>query len=86
MKRKWSDIVEDKDNDGKWFALTDCEYVNDKLETCIVVDEDNNLAALEERLAAKGTESCIIKYCGEEPESGENPRITRTTIINKPEK
>jgi len=85
-KAKWRDIVEDKNNAGKWFALTDCDYVEDELDSCVVVDEDANLAALEERLATQGIESCIIKYCGEDQESSENPRIQRTTIVTKPQK
>ena len=85
-KNLWSDIVNDKANAGKWFALTDCDYDEEKLKGCVVVDEDSDLAALEERLAAKGIESCLIKFCGEEQESSENPRITRVTIVNKPQK
>jgi hypothetical protein len=86
MKQRWMDIIADKDNGGKWLALTDCDYDDDRLEACVVIDSDSNLTALEERLAANGIESCIIKFCGQEPESSENPRITRATIVDKPGK
>ena len=84
MKQKWDDIIADNENEGKWFALTDCEYVDDVLDTCVVVDQDSDLAALEERLAEKGIENCTIKSCGKSKETGENPRITRGTLVNKP--
>jgi hypothetical protein len=83
MKQRWTDIVADNSCGGKWLALTDCEYDEDRLEECVVIDSDSNLAALEERLASKGIESCIIKFCGDEPENSENPRITRATLVDK---
>lgn len=80
MKKKWSEILSDKNYVGKWLALIDCDYNGDELEGCEVVDSDYNLTALEERLAEKGIKNCIIKFCGEEPETSESPRVTRGTI------
>lgn len=87
QRKKWCDIESNERNLGKWFALMDCAFNGEELHTCTVVDEDASLTALEERLAARGITSCIIKFCGEEPECSENPRITRTTtIVDKPDK
>jgi len=81
-RHSWNELLCDRGRCGKWLALSDCVYADDRLFSCLVVDEDYDISALEERIARQEIRSCLIAYCGEEPECHETPRVTRTTIVD----
>jgi len=67
---KWNNVTADRHNIGKWFALVDCDFDEGKLLTCTIVDEDPDLAALQERIITKGIKNCIIKQAKKEKKNG----------------
>lgn len=78
-KIKWEDMLKDPLYADKWAALSDCEFKDDVLYECVVVDSDADIAVLQQRLEEQGIKNCTIKRVSEGEEDGETPRITRST-------
>lgn len=61
-RERWADICEREDLRGRWVALDDCEYdgAGDRPSWGVVVDADEDLAALCARLRAANWKSCAV--------------------------
>ncbi len=69
-KLRWVDVLKDPLYREKWVALSDCEYAEDVLQECMVVDSDTDIAALQQRLEEQGIKNCTIKRVSESEEEG----------------
>jgi hypothetical protein len=69
-KLKWEEVLQDPMYRDKWVALSDCEYEEDVLQSCVVVDSDADIAALQQRLEEQGIKNCTIKRVADGEEAG----------------
>lgn len=69
-KLRWAEVLEDPLYKEKWVALSDCEYEEDVLQECVVVDSDADIAELQKRLEEQGIKNCTIKRVSEGEEEG----------------
>jgi hypothetical protein len=78
-KLRWADVLADPLYIDKWVALSDCDYKDDVLHECVVVDSDADIAVLQQRLEEQGIKNCTIKRVSETEEGeAETPRISRS--------
>jgi hypothetical protein len=79
QKLRWGEMLKDPLYRDRWVALTDCTYRDDVLEECVVVDSDDDIAVLEQRLEERDIKNCTIKRVSEgEERPSETPRVTRS--------
>lgn len=68
QRMKWEEIIDSEDFKGRWVALDDCRYdeATGKATEGAVVDVDDDLVELCDRVRASQWKNCEILYCGEE--------------------
>ena len=77
----WAAICESEKFQGRWVALTGCLFDRaHKPVEAQVVDADQNLSALFERLRASERAHCDILFCDE----ASGPRSRRTSHVPSP--
>lgn len=69
--QRWEDICGQADLRGRWVALDDCAYdgAGDRPSWGVVVDADEDLAALCARLRAANWKSCAVHFADGEAAS-----------------
>jgi len=70
QRMTWQEILGCEDFRGRWIALDDCRYdeTTGKATEGAVVDVDEDLVELCQRLRESAQKNCAIVFCDEEPE------------------
>lgn len=75
---KWSELVSSDEYKGRWVALDQCRYdAAAKPIEGTLVDADEDLVELCNRIRSKGSHNCAILYIDEPPASVRGPQSSR---------
>lgn len=71
QRMTWKEICHCEDYRGRWVALDDCRYdeASGKASEGAVVDVDDDLVDLCQRLRESALKNCAIVFCEEEEET-----------------
>ena len=76
-RRTWSEIRWSQEYRGRWVALDDCRYDAKTAQPTegTVLDADEDLVALCNRIQESGNRHCAILFCDDDVEPPPSPRI-----------
>jgi hypothetical protein len=82
----WPQICRKGELRGRWIALDECTYDPRTAQPTagVVVDADEDLVALCNRMQACDNKHCAILYCNERATTEEPPPISRSPAPNPP--